>query len=280
MARGPKCHLKRLFAPRDWMLSKLTGVFAPRPKCGAHKIRECMPLLIILRNRLKYALNGSEARMIVRQKLVLVDSRPRTDAKYAVGFQDVVELPKTGERFRMMYDVKGRFTLVKIGETEAAIKLCKVTNVYTTTGRVPVITTHDGRRIRYAMPNIAIGDTIVYDHKENKIVDLIKAKNGKIAAITGGANRGRIGTVLNVERHPGAFDIAHLKDESGGEFMTRASNVFFLGEDMNALRVTLPKARGVKQNLVVEREQKLIAAETRKQAQATQKKKKAGSKKQ
>jgi small subunit ribosomal protein S4e len=273
MARGPKRHLKRLFAPRDWMLSKLTGVFAPRPKCGAHKIRECMPLLIILRNRLKYALTGIEAEMIVRQKLVNVDSRPRTCTKYAVGFQDVIEMPKTGDRFRMMYDVKGRFTLVKLGEAEAAIKLCKVTNVYTTTGRVPVVTTHDGRRLRYAMPNISVGDTLVFNHREGKIQELIKAKNGKAAMIVGGANRGRVGTVLNVERHPGAFDIAILKDESGQEFMTRASNIFFVGTDLETVAVTLPKARGVKVNLVVEREQKLIAAETRKQAQATNKKK-------
>merc|ERR1711991_696027 len=173
-------------APRDWMLSKLTGVFAPRPRSGPHKARECMPLVVVLRNRLKFALNYREALMILRQKMVNVDARPRVDAKYPVGFQDVITVPKTGDRFRMMYDVKGRFTLVKIGEQESNIKLCKVMNVHTTTGRIPVVTTHDGRRFRYANP--------------------------KIAMVTGGANRGRIGTIVSLERHPGAFDIAHMRD--------------------------------------------------------------------
>merc|ERR1711991_1036075 len=121
-------------APRDWMLSKLTGVFAPRPRSGPHKARECMPLVVVLRNRLKFALNYREALMILRQKMLNVDARPRVDAKYPVGFQDVITVPKTGDRFRMMYDVKGRFT---------------------------VDTTHDGRRFRYANPKIAIGDTLV-----------------------------------------------------------------------------------------------------------------------
>lgn len=55
-ARGPKKHLKRLNAPKAWMLDKLGGVFAPRPSTGPHKLRESLPLVIFLRNRLKYAL--------------------------------------------------------------------------------------------------------------------------------------------------------------------------------------------------------------------------------
>jgi hypothetical protein len=35
MARGLKRHLKRLNAPKHWMLDKLGGVFAPKPSPGA-----------------------------------------------------------------------------------------------------------------------------------------------------------------------------------------------------------------------------------------------------
>jgi len=271
MARGPKRHLKRLFAPKDWMLSKLTGVFAPRPRAGPHKSRECVPLMVILRNRLKYALNGREAQMIVRQKLVNVDGRSRTDAKYPVGFMDVIEIPRTGERFRMMYDVKGRFSMVKIGEAEAGIKLAKITNVHTTTGRVPVATTHDGRRLRYASPKIAIGDTVVLEINGQKVQDVIKMRAGKSAIVTGGANRGRVGTIVSLERHPGAFDLAHMRDAKGHEFITRKSNIFVIGNDDASIPITLPKLRGVKQNIIEEREQRLVAAETKRQAKHTTK---------
>jgi small subunit ribosomal protein S4e len=270
MARGPKRHLKRLFAPQDWMLSKLTGVFAPRPRAGAHKARECMPLLIILRNRLKYALNGREAQMILRQKLVKVDGRSRVDPKYPVGFQDVVEIPRTKEQFRALYDVKGRFTLVKVQDAEAKIKLCKVTNVHTTTGRVPIVTTHDGRRLRYASPKILIGDTLVVNIEDQKVQEVIKMRIGKQAIVTGGANRGRIGTILSLERHPGAFDLAHLRDASGTEFVTRKSNIFVIGNSASEVPITLPRLRGVKQNVIEEREQKLIKAESQKQARNSQ----------
>jgi small subunit ribosomal protein S4e len=228
-----------------------------------------MPLLIILRNRLKYALNGRESQMILRQKLVQVDGRARVDPKYPVGFQDVVEIPRTGERFRMLYDVKGRFTLVKIAQAEAATKLCKVVNIYTTTGRVPVVTTHDGRRIRYASPTIKIGDTLVVDIATQKIQQVLKMRVGKVAMVTGGASRGRIGSIVSLERHPGAFDIAHLRDERGQEFITRKSNIFVIGESNSDIKVTLPKQRGVRPNVVEEREERLVRAETKKQAAAS-----------
>ena len=261
MPRGPKRHLKRLFAPKDWMLSKLTGIFAPRPRAGPHKLRECMPLSIILRNRLKYALNGREAAMILRQKMINVDSRPRTDPKYPAGFQDVVEIEKTDERFRIMYDQKGRFTLIKIpGEAEAKIKLCRVQNVYTATGRVPVVVTHDGRRIRYPSLRIRRGDTAVVDHKTGKINDTIKLRKDAVVMIVGGANRGRVGKAINLERHPGGFGIAHIEDADGNEFATRINNLFVIGRDMDSIPISLPKAKGIKQNIVQEREERLNAA--------------------
>ena len=75
MARGPKNHLKRVAAPKHWMLDKLTGVFAPRPSTGPHKLRECLPLIIFLRNRLKYALTGDEVKKICMQRFIKIDGK-------------------------------------------------------------------------------------------------------------------------------------------------------------------------------------------------------------
>ena len=92
MARGPKRHLKRLNAPKHWMLDKLGGVWYPRPSTGPHKLRECLPLIILLRNRLKYALNTKEVKYILMQRLVKVDGKPRTDKTYPAGFMGALSL--------------------------------------------------------------------------------------------------------------------------------------------------------------------------------------------
>ena len=83
MARGPKKHLKRLRAPKHWMLDKLTGIFAPRPSTGPHKMRESLPLVVFLRDRLKYALTKKECQTILMNRLVKV--RPPTPAPRAAG---------------------------------------------------------------------------------------------------------------------------------------------------------------------------------------------------
>ncbi|KAI5300914.1 40S ribosomal protein S4, partial [Ascosphaera pollenicola] len=119
MARGVKKHQKRLAAPSHWLLDKLSGAYAPRASTGPHKLRDCMPLIVFIRNRLKYALNGREVNAILMQRLVKVDGKVRTDSTFPAGFMDVITIDKTGENFRLIYDVKGRFTVHRISTEEA-----------------------------------------------------------------------------------------------------------------------------------------------------------------
>lgn len=58
---------------------------------------------------------------------VKVDGKVRRDRGFPVGVMDVVSIEKTGEKFRILYDVKGRFVLKALKEGEANYKLLKVT---------------------------------------------------------------------------------------------------------------------------------------------------------
>jgi small subunit ribosomal protein S4e len=137
--------LKRLAAPSHWLLDKLSGTYAPRPSPGPHKLRDCMPLIVFLRNRLKYALNGREVKSILMQRLVKVDGKVRTDATFPAGFMDVIGIEKTGENFRLVYDIKGRFTVHRVSNEEAEYKLAKVKRVQLGKGAIPYLVTHDAR---------------------------------------------------------------------------------------------------------------------------------------
>ena len=61
MARGKRLHMKRINAPHAWMLHKMGGIYAPRPTQGPHKLTECLPLTLIVRNRLHLARDMREA---------------------------------------------------------------------------------------------------------------------------------------------------------------------------------------------------------------------------
>ncbi|KAL1467368.1 hypothetical protein MRX96_026688 [Rhipicephalus microplus] len=231
MARGPKKHLKRLNAPKSWMLDKLGGVFAPRPSTGPHKLRESLPLIIMLRNRLKYALTGAEVKKIVKQRLIKVDGKVRTDTNYPAGFMDVVTIEKTGEFFRLLYDVKGRFILHRITPEEAKYKLCRVKRVQ-------------------------VNDTVKVDLATGKIDDYIKFDSGNMCMVTGGHNLGRVGIITSRERHPGSFDIVHVKDSQGHSFATRLNYIFVIGKSTKPY-ISLPRGKGIKLTVAEERDRRL-----------------------
>jgi small subunit ribosomal protein S4e len=271
MARGPKKHMKRIDAPRGWMLSKLGGTWAPRPSTGPHKMRECLPVSLALRNRLKYALTRREVSMIVMRRLVEIDGKVRTDINYPTGFQDVLRIAKTDEQFRLLYDIKGRYLLHRITAEEASFKLLRVQKyskakkasigknpfAHGQAGAIPFIVTHDGRTIKYPSPDVTQHDTVKFDIKNNKIVGHLKFDLGNLAMVTRGANIGRIGNITNKEKHPGSFDIVHLRDSKGNDFATRIGNVFVIGQDKPW--ISIPKHKGLKSSILEERVERTTA---------------------
>jgi small subunit ribosomal protein S4e len=53
---------------------------------------------------------------------------------------------------------------------------------------------------------------------------------GNTVMVVGGHNVGRVGVITSRERHPGSFDIVHIKDSVGHTFATRLNNVFIIGK--------------------------------------------------
>jgi ribosomal protein S4E len=71
---------------------------------------------------------------------------------------DIVEIEKSGDIFRLLYDTKGRFVLHRLrhDSDEKTYKLARVNKDSVTANKVPYIVTHDGRTIRYADPLIKV----------------------------------------------------------------------------------------------------------------------------
>ena len=256
MTRGPKRHLKTLNAPSHWMLHKMSGIFAPLPTAGAHQLRESIPIILLMRNRLKYALNGREVKSILMERYVKVDGQVRTNPKFPAGFNDVLQIQKTNDNFRLLYDIKGRFVLHPISKEEARFKLCKVTKKGTGANNTPFIVTNDGKSIRYPDPAINTNDTVKYNFETGTITKFVHFATGNLCMITGGHNTGRIGEIIQRETHPGSFEIVHVRDVAGHTFTTRAGNVFVIGQGHTSL-ITLPKGKGLKVSLVEDRKKKL-----------------------
>lgn len=106
---------------------------------------------------------------------------------------------------------------------------------------IPHLVTHDARTIRYPDPLIKVNDTVQIDLGTGKIINFIKFETGNVCMVIGGANLGRVGVITNRERHPGSFDVVHVKDANGNSFATRLSNIFVIGNVRLTLSLLLSK---------------------------------------
>ena len=164
----------------------------------------------------------------------------------------MITLENCSDRFRLLYDVKGRFVLHRIDEAEAQFKLCKVVKRQLSPKEIPFIVTHDARTIRFPDPAVKVNDTVKVDIKTNKIIGHIKFEVGNLCFITKGHNIGRVGVIVRRDRHFGSFDIVYVRDAAGHEFATRLANVFIIGEGAEPM-VSLPKGNGVKLSIIEEK---------------------------
>ncbi|MBA0576323.1 hypothetical protein Golob_028144, partial [Gossypium lobatum] len=231
------------------MLDKLGGAFAPKPSSGPHKSRECLPLVLILRNRLKYALTYREVIAILMQRHVMVDGKVRTDKTYPAGFMDVVSIPKTNEDFRLLYDTKGRFRLHAITGDESKVCIDTTSICY--------ISCYCCLIFDY-LSSVKFGLSSLARRVFHTSIHFIKFDVGNVVMVTGGRNRGRVGVIKNREKHKGSFETIHVQDAAGHEFATRLGNVFTIGKGTKPW-VSLPKGKGIKLSIIEEARKRLAA---------------------
>lgn len=251
MVRGPRKHLKRLAAPKSWLLDLKKGVFAPRPSTGPHSLQECIPLSLLLTDKLGYARTGKEVGHILKEKMIVINGRVRKDARFPVGLFDVLSIPKTNEHYRILYNVAGRFILHPISAEEAKFKLTVVRKTMIGKKNIPVVYTLDGGSFRFCDQDIKSGDTVKIDIESGRIVDFIHLEVGHLALIKKGKNMGCVGIITHIEQKGFNELVIKLKDQSNRVFATRRKNLVIIGKDGNSC-IDLPADKGVKLSVLEE----------------------------
>jgi len=190
-------HLKRLYAPKNWPIMRKEYKWIARPLPGPYKIDKCVTLNIILKDILKYAKTTKEVKYILNNKEVLVNKVIRKDHKFPVGFMDVLEIPRINDYYRVLYDKNGNFILKKINKEDSKIKLCKIIKKFVVKGGKQQITLHDGNNI-FAKDDYKVGDTVVINIENKKIIDWIKLEKDNLIYLVDGKHIGEMGVITNV----------------------------------------------------------------------------------
>jgi small subunit ribosomal protein S4e len=191
--------MKRHTMPHGWKISRKGKKYTVAPSSGPHAKKECIPLMIVVRDILGYAQTGDEAKSIINTGAVLVDGVVRKDYRFPAGFMDAITIKPTGEHFRVMLGAKGLF-LEKIGAAESSKKLCIVRRKFTIRGQVQCMALHDGRVLRLGKGRSEYkpGETVAIEVPSQKIAGHFKVEKGANALITGGKNMGMHGKIKEI----------------------------------------------------------------------------------
>lgn len=185
--------------PKTWKVSRKGKKYVVAPSPGPHAKKACMPLLVVVRDILKYAETGDEAKRVIKQGVISVDGKVRKDHRYPAGFMDVIEVKPTREHFRIMTGPKGLF-VEKTGAAEAGRKLCIIRKKFTMKGRIECLSLHDGRVIRLGKDKNEYkpGETVEMEVPSQKITGHFRAEKGADALITSGKNIGIRGKIKEI----------------------------------------------------------------------------------
>ena len=201
-----KRHLKRHACPNTWNLSRKENKFIIKPRPGGHPLRMGMSIGTILKD-LELCTSTKEVKRALTDEIVLVNGLRVHDFKYQVGFMDIISVPKVSIYLRISMNEKGKLNVIETTKADANLVPCKVRRITIIKNGIPQLNCHNGYSILETKIKPKIGETVLFDTVENKIVDYISLKAGTEALLTSGSLRGKIITVSKITEKVVEFNV-------------------------------------------------------------------------
>jgi small subunit ribosomal protein S4e len=241
--KGESKHFKRKPAPKMWPIHRKEAVWTVKPKPGPHSLSRSLPLGLIIRDMLKFAKTGKEAKNIISQKKIKVDGKVRRDERFLVGLMDVLSVLDAENSYRVLPSRKGLF-LHPIKANEVAFKLYRIEDKTLVKGGHVQLDLHDGTS--YLLPEEDVYqtlDVLKLSVPDREPLGHMKLTVGVSAIVTGGKNIGKYGKVVTIEKKPNQKRrdlIVTIEDKNGIQFQTILDFVFVLGDTKPS--ISLPEA--------------------------------------
>lgn len=234
MGKGGKKHLKKLVTPRAWPIEKKDFVWTTKPKAGMHWLEYSIPVSTVLK-MLGKAKNKKEAVKIIKGGEIFIDGKARKEPKFALGFMDVLSIPKIDENFRAIFSERGYITLLPITKKDATFKICRIEGKKSAKEKFQYAL-HDGRNL-LSKEKYGAGDVLKISLPDQKVMDCFAFERGNLVYIIEGKHIGKIGKIKEIENgtmtRPAMAAITVEKEEIN----VPARCCFIIGKDKPEIKV-------------------------------------------
>jgi small subunit ribosomal protein S4e len=142
---------------------------------------------------------------------------------------DVISIPKLKKNYRVLFDRKGKLTLVPISAKDAEWKLYRIENKTIIKGNKIQLNFHDGKNKLVKKDEYKTGDVLKISLAENKISDVFKFDKGNVSMIIDGSHVGQIANIEDIQIISSSKpNLAKMKGDK--EFSTLAKYIFLIGK--------------------------------------------------
>ena len=226
-----KNHLKRIAAPKTWLIGRKINTFILRPKPGAHSLDQGLPLGVIMRDVLGLVSTLSEAKKVLNNKEILIDGKRRKDYRFIVGLLDTISIPEIKKYHRVVLDNKGRLIIIEIDAKEALQKLCQVKGKTSLSKGKIQYNLHDGTNL-LTDTSAKVGDTFVLTLPSRKVDQVLSLSGGASVLLTKGKHSGDVGTLKELR----GVEATYISQDH--EIETLKKYLFVVGSKKPLLKIT------------------------------------------
>jgi len=202
-------HLKRQKAPKNWPIKRKGTTFLVRPNFN---LKKAIPILILLRDILKFANNRKEVKKTIHFKSILLNNKKVVDEKNSACLFDVLTIIPTKKHYRITLSEKGKFMAEEIKESESKQKIAKIVNKKILKGKKVQLNLSDGKNFISNL-KCSVNDSVLIDFPKKKIEKCLLFKEKKNAFVFAGKHSGARGKInkINLKNKMAELNVGNKK---------------------------------------------------------------------
>jgi len=178
--------------------------FWPIPKKGTkylafatHDHYGSTPLIIIMREVLKLVKNKKELKKLINEKQVQINHKYVKETNYPLNLFDILTLPGIKKNYKIGLSENKKIVLEEVNNEKADLKIFKIIGKKILPKKKVQLNLMQGKNI-ILEEKAKVGDSLVLNLKNNKVIKIIPMEKGKEAFVIKGRHMGAKGKILDI----------------------------------------------------------------------------------
>jgi len=190
-------HLKRKKIENFWPIPRKGTKYVA---LATHNKKDSIPLVIVMRDIFKVVKNKKELKKAMNEKLIQVNNKEVRETNYPISLFDIITFHK--KNYRAVLSSNKKMIFEEISDKEAETKIFKVLGRKILSNKKTQLNLMQGKNI-LSEEKVGIGDSIMLNLKDDKIIKVIPIEKGKDAFVMKGKHASSKGKIEEIVEEGG-----------------------------------------------------------------------------